>query len=306
MKARTISVFIVVAGLTLLFIVAFGAGSSEVNAANQPYLNILFESNTGDLTQTAHNQAGLNYTSILTFTPAFTIYLPLTANNFGPSYGFHPGQTLVDPEMDVSLACIDVIKLNSTLSESILNSALGEGELLQATFDLRDVPSQLTFNRVGVPENKREYEWSVYVDIDNDPETGCDSENYRKGTEYSLGAMHFVFSPDSPISQSIPSGVQVNTWEYNPETNCSWLYLESATIEVDAELDTMTLAGDIPGITAESRLLFVTYDYNPGGTPEWDESSSSMSTGQGLRRLEFDVHQESGDETVEHWLLIPE
>lgn len=298
MKARTISVFIVVAGLALLFVVAFGAESSEVNAANQSYPNVLFESNMGDLTQTAHKQAVLD----LTFTPAFTIYLPLTANNFSP-YGFHPGQTLVDPEMDVSLACIDVIKLNSTLSESMLNSALGGGELLQATFDLRDVPTELTFNRIGVPQYALEYGWSVYVDVDNDPETGSDSDR-RKGAEYSLGAMHFVFSPDLPISQSIPSGVQVNTWKHDPETG-HWLYLDPATIEVDAEKDIMTLTGEIP-VASESRLFFVTYDYNPGGAPEWDESSYSTSTGQGLQRLEFGVQQESGNETVEHWLVVPE
>ena len=208
-------------------------------------------------------------TQLHTVSSGNMIYLPIIVNESG-NYGFHPGQILLDSEMDVSLASIDVIALHSGLSENMLNSSLS-GETLQVTFDLRDVPTELIFNRVGVPQNALEYQWTVYVDIDNNQETGSGYDRY-KGAEYSLGAMHFVSSPDSPISRPIPNGVQVNTWRYDPDTN-SWKYLEFATIEVDADKDTMTLTGQIPGITSESRLLFVTFNYNPGGVSEWDISS---------------------------------
>jgi hypothetical protein len=305
MKARVASVSVFVAGLALLLVAALGAKGSQVNAANPPSPNALPANNAGDPARTDRNPAMLSYTSILTFTPAFTTYLPLTARNFSP-YGYHPGQILLDPEMDVSLACIDVIRMHSTLSETVPNSTLGGGggAALQATFDLRDVPTELTFNRVGVPENHMEYKWSVYVDVDNDPQTGCPWDHYT-GAEYSLGATHFVFSPDSPVTRPIPYGVQVNTSEYDSEDDLMH-YLENAGIEVDAESDTMTLTGYIPEITTESRLFFVTYDYNPGGEPEWDESPGSTSAGQESQHLEFGTQRASGDGTVWRWTPIHE
>jgi hypothetical protein len=300
MKARVLYVFVCVAGLALLLVVAFGAGGAEVNAASPLPSSALPASDAGDLAQTDRNPATLSHTSILTFTPAFTTYLPLTARDYSP-YGFHPGQILLDPEMDVSIAHIDVVRLHSKLSGSMLASTLS-GETLQVTFDLRDVPSELTFNRVGVPEDSMEYQWSVYVDVDNNPQTGCPWENLE-GAEYCLGAMNFVFSPDTPVTQPIPYGVQVNTWEYDSEDD-HMSHLDNASIEVDAESDTMTLTGDIPGITTESRLFFVTYDYNPGGTPELDVSSYSTSASQGLQHLEFGIQRASGDGNGWRWIAI--
>jgi hypothetical protein len=301
MKARVLSLFVFVAGLALLLVVAFGTKGSEVSAAILPSASALPANNAGNPPQTDRNPAMLSYTSILTFTPAFTTYLPLTARDYSP-YGYHPGQILLDPEMDVSLACIDVIRMHSTLSETVLNSTLGRGAVLQVTFDLRDVPPELTFDRVGVPEHHLEYEWSVYVDVDNNPKTGCPWDQYR-GAEYSLSAMNFVFSPETPVTRPIPYGVQVNTWEYDSEDDLM-NYLENAGIEVDAESDTMTLTGRIPEITTESRLFFVTYDYNPGGEPEWDESPGSTSAGQELQHLEFGTQRASGDGTVWRWTPI--
>ncbi len=188
--------------------------------------------------------------------------------NFGQPV-WHPGQTMPDPEMDVSPAHIDVISLNSRLGDSTANVVLS-GETLQVTFSLRDVPSELTFDRIGVPENFKEYEWAVYVDVDNDLETGSDWERFR-GTEYALGAGHWAFTPDSPVTKPIQDGVQVNTWEYREDIEDGvFYYLMPANIEVDAEQDTLTLTGDIPGITSNSRLIFETFDYNPGGERERD------------------------------------
>ena len=302
MKVRVASVFVLVTGFAILLVVAFSVRGSEVNAARPLPSSAQSASNAGDLTQAVEDPAALSRTSILTFTPAFTTYIPLSARNFSP-YGDHPGQILLDPEMDVSIAHIDVIRLHSRLSGSTLASAMS-GETLQVTFDLRDIPSELTFNRVGVPEDHMEYQWSVHVDVDNNPQTGCPWEN-QEGAEYVLGAMNFVFSPDTPVTQPIPYGVQVNTWEYDPEDD-RMSYLDNASIEVDAESDTMTLTGDIPGITTESRLFFVTYDYNPGGTPELDVSPYSTGTSQGLQHLVFGAQQEPSDGTGQRWIPMYE
>jgi hypothetical protein len=168
---------------------------------------------------------------------------------------------------------------------------------------MRDVPSQLTFNRVGVPKNYMEYEWSVYVDIDNNPQTGAGYGQY-KGAEYSSSAMHFVFQPDSPVTQPIADGVQVNTWRYDSTSN-SWRYLASAALNVDPQSDTMVLTGNIPGINSGSRLFFVTYDRNPGGTSQMDTSSCGVTTGSESQHIEIGIQQEA-DEIVQHWDLVQE
>ena len=86
-----------------------------------------------------------------------------------------PGQTVLDAAGDVPAAHIDIIEINSSLSE----------ELLTVVFQLRDVPEKLTFDRTGVPENALEYIWEVSIDVDNDRTTGS------YGFDYSLSAMHF-------------------------------------------------------------------------------------------------------------------
>ena len=286
MKARIASVFVCVAGLVLLLVVAFGAKGSEVNAANPPSPNALPASNAGDLAHAVRNPATLGYTSILTFTPAFTTYLPLVDRNSG-LYGFHPGQTLPDTEMDVSLACIDVIRMHSTLSETVLNSTLGGGTL-QVTFDLRDVPPELTFN------------WEVGIDIDNDPQTGC-PWYHATGAEYELMAFHAVYTPNSPVTIPIQDAVEVYVYKYNPDDNRMEV-VQFADIEVDAESDTLTLTGYIPEITTQSRLFFVTYDRNPGGQPEWDESPGITGAGQGSQHWKFGIPQVSSDGTAWRWI----
>ena len=202
--------------------------------------------------------------------PAFAVYLPLVTKNWGTNNQCSPGQTIADPANDVSPAHIDVTSLDTSLN----------GQTLQATFQMRDVPSQLTFDRTGVPRNSLEYEWSVYVDVDNDPQTGSPWTD-DKGAEYALSAMHFVYTPNSPVSKPIPQGVQVNTWRYD---SSGWSYLAAATLTADSQSDTMTLVGNIPGITSTSRLFFLTYDYNPGDVAQQDTSSCSVAAGAVLQQ----------------------
>jgi hypothetical protein len=189
--------------------------------------------------------ARLSEASAIAFTPTFTAYLPSVATN-----PCGPGRTISDPANDVSPAYIDVVSLSTSLN----------GETLQAVFKLRDVPSQLTFDRVGVPKYDLEYGWEVDVDLDNDPQTQA---------EYELSASHWVFRPDSPVSRPIADGVQKNVWRYDPACSCSRV-VGSATLSVDPQSDTMTLTGNIPGISCTSQLRFQTTDYNPGGAAQYD------------------------------------
>ena len=94
------------------------------------------------------------------------------------------------------------------------------------------------------------------MDVVDDRETGLQE------ADYSLSASYFVFSPsrDEGVHQPIAEAVQADTWKMDPD-GLGAVYLSSASIEVSSEDDTITLIGDIPGITSESRLEFETYDF---------------------------------------------
>lgn len=186
-----------------------------------------------------------------------------------------PGQTIGDPANDVSPVYIDVTSLTSVIN----------GQTLQATFHMRDLPLRLTFDRTGVPENYQEYEWAVYVDVDNNRQTGAGTK-WDRGAEYVMAARHFVLGtpdiPASPFYGRIAFAVQTDVVKYvgpgwGPVYDADSIILPP-TLSVDTLSDTMTLTGAIPGITPESRLFFETFDYNPGGTPQMDVSSCG-STG---------------------------
>ena len=161
------------------------------------------------------------------------------------------GNAVADDLSDVPAAHIDITAVDTSLS----------GETLTAVFHLRDVPEALTFNRAGIPDEEPEYGWKVFVDADNDPETGSG------GIDYTLSAAHKVSSSSSGSGATAPiaagRNVQVSTRKMTPEEG--FVFLEDARIEVSAEDNTITLSGEIPGITTVSPLAFEAYDYS-GGT----------------------------------------
>ena len=155
-----------------------------------------------------------------------------------------PGDTVTDDVSDVPAAHIDFTEINTSLS----------GETLTVVFHLREVPETLTFDRTGVPDNALEYNWEVAIDEDG-----------SGGYEYTLAARHYVY-PDNSGSDRVasiatPGIVQVNTWERRLKGGT---LLADASMEVSTQDKTITLTGDIPGITAASRLAFETYDYFDG------------------------------------------
>ncbi|MDE0080048.1 MAG: hypothetical protein OXO50_21200 [Caldilineaceae bacterium] len=163
-----------------------------------------------------------------------------------------PGQTVLDAAADVPAAHIDIIEINSSLSE----------ELLTVVFQLRDLPETLTFDRTGVPEHALEYIWEVSIDVDNDRTTGS------YGFDYSLSALHFVFPRAGGINTTAameaPGVLQTYIWELEQHDSRT---IKEGRIEVSVEDNTITLSGKIPGITAESRLAFGAIDFQ-GGTEE--------------------------------------
>ena len=96
------------------------------------------------------------------------------------------------------------------------------------------------------------------VDVVDDRETGL------QGADYSLSASHFVFSPssDEGVHRPIEEAVQADSWKM--DTDGTGTRLDSIGIDVSSEENTITLIGDVPGITSESRLVFEAHDFRYG------------------------------------------
>ena len=177
-----------------------------------------------------------------------------------------PGQTVTDEIEGDTPSYVDITKVSTSLS----------GETLTAVFHLRDVPETLTFNRTGISENYMEYGWDVSIDVDGDRETG------NGGIEYELSASHFVPPSEegSNAKASIESEVEADVLKALSD---GFMFLIDATLEVSPEEDTITLSGNIPGITAESQLAFRAYDYFGGsdgaGCPATPGQSAPPSQG---------------------------
>jgi len=201
------------------------------------------------------------------------VYLPLILKNYTYAPACTPGGTVTDPAGDVAFPYIDVVLMQTTLT----------GESLQGQLTFVDLPSELTFNRVGVPYGGVEYMWTIWVDVDNNAQTGCTWPGFE-GAEYAIWAFHPVWTPGSPVTQPIEDGVDVNVMRYDPGYD-GMISISDATISVDSDTEVMTLAGNIPGILSTSRVFFYTFDYNPGGFPERDQSSCAATSGVGLGSL---------------------
>ena len=160
-----------------------------------------------------------------------------------------PGQTVTDRVTDTLPAHMDITQVSTTLT----------GETLAVVFHLRDIPQTLEFNREGVRADMLEYGWSVSIDVDNDRATG----GYL-GDEYTMSASRFVHPSVGGAGVHLPieEAVQIDTWKMDKDGSAN--RFGSIDIAVSPEDNTITLTGDIPGITPHSRLAFETYDFLHG------------------------------------------
>ena len=164
------------------------------------------------------------------------------------------------PISEMSSPALDITNIQITV----------KGDIVEAIFYLKDIPTELLFQRNGAREGCQEYVWEICVDTDNDKSTGAPSNpQYPTGADYCLSASSFKFE-DTPKTVSIDQGVQVNIWDLKSGRNIS-----PATIEVDNEGNTIKLIGEIPGITNSSKFYYYTYDQNPGAKLETELRSTT-------------------------------
>ena len=103
---------------------------------------------------------------------------------------------------------------------------------------LLNIPATLTFDQEFTPDNAREHEWSIYIDLDNNPSTGS---SYRvEGCEVAISLMNFKFPGSTQHDDTILGGTQHNTWVFN-DTNRCWHYGHVIDATVNYSTNTITM-----------------------------------------------------------------
>ena len=150
-----------------------------------------------------------------------------------------PNQTVADPIADELPAFIDFVRISTALA----------GETLAVVFHLRDLLADIVLDGSGRGDDVLGYGWSVSIDVDPSHETG------HLGFDYSLSARYpgFPQSNDGSTAASADSQLHAYVSERIPD---GFRRLEDAAIVMSPQADTVTLVGDIPGITAGSRPVF--------------------------------------------------
>ena len=100
-----------------------------------------------------------------------------------------------------------------------------------------DIPATLTFDQYSTPANAMEYEWSIYIDSDNNLSTG--SSWPINGCEVSISLINFKSSGSTQHDDTILGGTQHNTWIVDEDG--SFNYGHEIDITVNYSTNTITM-----------------------------------------------------------------
>ena len=150
----------------------------------------------------------------------------------------HPGEARTDEDESAASTLppvFDITEASSSLS----------GETLTAVFTMREVTKDLA--QYATPGVTNFFNgWDVLIDIDNNLLTG---DQY--GTEYRFSVAV------RPESAGTPAAMGSALLQYDPTVSGSYLKKGNVQIELSEDDKTLTLIGDIPGVTSDSRIIFL-------------------------------------------------
>lgn len=143
---------------------------------------------------------------------------------------------------------MDIVRVSTTL----------EAKTLTVVFTLREIPEEITIDRDSLERGRPEIAWGVAVDTDNDPATG--GENFLAeggyGYEYILQAFNFKQGAERKGSIENLFRLETHVWKVTAQGISS---VGTGKIDVDTVAKTITLSGNIGGITPESYLHFFSF-----------------------------------------------
>ncbi len=184
-------------------------------------------------------------------------------------YGDHPpGYIAISPGQSAEGS----VTMNVTGSADIIGvSSELNGELLTATFHLRDLPEEAKYSQKPGHFNLDTNHWVVLVSIEGDPLTPMSHPDYMfQATYYDPRKEGLVlFRPFEPMVTAGLYKCGRYIAEHNGKEFTSYEFLSSdVEVTFSHEDGTLTLAAQIPGITDKSTIAFVSHELS-SGSPDY-------------------------------------
>ena len=163
------------------------------------------------------------------------------------------GQSADDPIATDLPGYVDIVRVESNLND----------ETLTATFHLRDVPENMMFNREGIWVTAFEYLYAVNVNVGGERVLSTHRSDYTLATYYTA-----VGGSGKPESTALEDKTRTVLWKNEVNDAELTIYFEETPIQpeliVSHQDNTLTLVGEIPGITETSTVMFSVVDYLSG------------------------------------------
>ena len=179
---------------------------------------------------------------------------------YPPGYiSISPGQSVEGSAADESPGSADIIGVSSELN----------GELLAATFHLRELPEEAEYSHEPGHFRLESNHWIVLVSIEGDPLTPMSHLDYMfQATYYDPEKPEMVvFRPTKPM---VTGGLYKCGRAIREHNGVEYEYTSHKFLSSDVEVTfshedgTLTLAAQIPGITDKSTIAFVSHGMFPG------------------------------------------
>ena len=112
-----------------------------------------------------------------------------------------------------------------------------DNDAIVVDIKLLDIPATLAFDQDSTPDNAMEYEWSIYIDSDNNPSTG--SSWPVNGCDVSISLMNFKSPGSTQHDDTILGGTQHNTWIF--DESGSFNYGHEIEVTINYSTNTITM-----------------------------------------------------------------
>ncbi|MBI2331683.1 MAG: hypothetical protein HYU84_05915 [Chloroflexi bacterium] len=131
-----------------------------------------------------------------------------------------------------------------------------KGSSLTAVFSMSWLPDEIGIDRNVLGYGSAEIAWGVAIDVDNDPSTGTSIPltDSGYGYEYALQAANYKEGDEQHGDIQSLFSDKTHVWEYFLDGS-SGIY-NAAKIKTDKDTATLTLSGDVKGISQNSYLHF--------------------------------------------------
>lgn len=165
------------------------------------------------------------------------------------AHGFlalNPGESADDPVAMNIPGYIDIVRVETAL----------DGEILTAILHLRELPEQLEFSRKGAASDSPEYMWMIHIDTDLIEESEPERYEYMFGT---FAMMNIGMTSGKSTMLPLDEGLQVILWKTRSPDRLDSVPIDSSMF-ISHELNTISLASEISGISPNSDLTFIAVD----------------------------------------------